>query len=526
MRLYLQRLIALLVLFGLILFTACDTLSPGENGEPTESSQEETATQTDENVDSQEDSMIDDESDGEIVNSDDAGRPEGWSEETHGKKADPNYEVVFEDSAVPRMDISISPEDWQTMMDDTSEDYGPFGGGGCGAIPNINPFGSDGDRWDVWAEGNPVYVPCDIKFQGKTWHHVGIRFKGDSSLAMTWQMGSYKLPFRLNFDKFEDEYPEIKNQRFYGFDSLALSSGFMDSSLSREKLACDIFLAAGVPVGHAAFYQVFIDYGQEKKYFGLYVLQEIPAKPLLKSKFIDDDGNLYKPEGSGAAFEVWNQDAFDKETNEKEADFSDVKNLYNILHSDRSDKALFKTRLESVFDVDGFLHYLAVNQVITNWDSYGRTPHNYFIYHDPGDDLIHWIPFDFNLSLGSSSGTPPLSLELSPQEVGDEWPLIRFIMDIPEYHAKYVNYVQETIEKVFYPERMKNIYSTTQNMISPYVVGPQGEMDGYTLLLSQRAFDREWRQLNSHVQRRYDEASKFLEKYQQELNTQRKTKKK
>lgn len=444
-------------------------------------------------------------------------RPEGWSKETHGKKATPNYEVVFENSTVPRLDITIAPSNWQAMMDDTAEDYGPFGGSGCGLSPNITPFGEEGDRWDIWAEGNPIYIPCDIEFQGKKWLHVGIRLKGDSSLAMSWQMGSYKLPFRFNFDKFEDQYPEIKNQRFFGFDKLALSSGFMDSSLSREKLTCDIFRAAGVPVGRAAFYRLFVDYGQGRKYFGLYTLQEIPAKPMLKTIFQDDDGNLYKPEGTGAAFEVWKEEAFDKETNEDEADFSDVHELFDILHSDRSDPAIFKTRLERIFDVDGFLRYLAVNQVITNWDSYGRTPHNYFIYHDPGDDLIHWIPFDFNLSLGSTSGTPPLSLELTPNEVGDSWPLIRYIMDIPEYHTRYVHYVKETIDNVFYPERMQAIYTATQNLISPCVVGDEAEEDGYTMLLSPRSFNREFRQLKTHVANRYNAAVQFLQRHQEEL---------
>lgn len=468
-------------------------------------------------ADDSEDTADPDSSDA-ALNSEEIKRPEGWTKETHGKKATPNYDVVFNDDAVPRMDITISPSDWQAMLDDMEEDYGPFGGtGSIFSMPvNINPLGKDGDRWDVWAGGNPIYVPCNIVFQEKTWRHVGIRLKGDSSLAMTWQSGVYKLPFRLNFDKFEDEYPAIKNQRFFGFDSFGLASAFMDFSLSREKLTCDIFRAAGVPAGHAAFYRLFIDYGEGKKYFGLYTLQEIPDKPMLKTLFKDSKGNLYKPEGTGAGFEEWSEAAFDKETNEDEADFSDVHSLYDVLNSDRSDTAAFKSRLEKVFDVDGFLRYLAVNQVITNWDSYGRTPHNYFLYHDPGDDLIHWIPYDFNLSLGSLSGLP-LSLELGAGEVGANWPLIRYIIDIPEYHTKYIAYVQKTIDDVFYPERMHAIYAATQNLIRPYVIGEEGEVKGYTMLYNPNNFENEWNRLNTHVENRYKRVQTFLEKHKEEL---------
>ena len=76
-----------------------------------------------------------------------------------------------------------------------------------------------------------------------------------------------------------EDYPDIKNQRFYGFDKLALSNSFMDNTSSREKLTCDLFSAAGIPVGHAAFYRLFVDCGEGRKYFGLYILQEIPANP-------------------------------------------------------------------------------------------------------------------------------------------------------------------------------------------------------------------------------------------------------
>jgi len=38
---------------------------------------------------------------------------------------------------------------------------------------------------------------------------------------------SHKYPFRLNFDKFEDDYPEIDNQRFYGFDELIFNNNCM-----------------------------------------------------------------------------------------------------------------------------------------------------------------------------------------------------------------------------------------------------------------------------------------------------------
>lgn len=54
-------------------------------------------------------------------------RPEGWTEETHGKSSDPDYEIVFPQDRVNRIDIIIDPSDWQIMFDDMTELCGEFG---------------------------------------------------------------------------------------------------------------------------------------------------------------------------------------------------------------------------------------------------------------------------------------------------------------------------------------------------------------------------------------------------------------
>ncbi len=68
---------------------------------------------------------------------DDPVRPEGWSDETHSKSADPNYEVVFPEDQVNTMTITIDPDNWQAMLDDMTATYGEPGsnsrqGGGLG----------------------------------------------------------------------------------------------------------------------------------------------------------------------------------------------------------------------------------------------------------------------------------------------------------------------------------------------------------------------------------------------------------
>ncbi len=464
-------------------------------------------------------------------------RPDGWSEETHGDDVDPDYGVVFQQGAVLRLDLTIESNDWQEMLADMTELYGEFGkgtglpgndgpppdqgplpgDGGQGQGPGMPPGGNPGDIGGpgVISDENPIWKPCTLVFEDNEWYHVGVRFKGNSSLRDTWGKGLLKLPFRFDFDQFEDDFPEIDDQRFFGFKKLSLSSNYTDASFIREKVVADIFRDAGVPAPQTAFYRLYIDHGEGPVYFGLYTMVEIPADPMLEQQFSDPDGNLYKPEGVGATFSQYVESAFDKETNEDEADYSDVLALFNALQSNsrEEDTDAWKSGLEAVLDVDGFLRWLAVNTVIQNWDTYGIMSHNYYLYNDPGDGLLHWIPWDNNMSLNSEFKNP-LSLNLTSDEVDENWPLIRYIVDDADYWARYVTYVGETATNFFEPEKMKSIYAAAHDLVRPYAVGAYGEIEGYSLINAddpEAAFDSALEYLNIHVDNRYDEATALVE---------------
>lgn len=211
--------------------------------------------------------------------------------------------------------------------------------------------------------------------------------------------GNEKLSFKLDFDEFEDIYPEIENQRFYGFKQLNLNNNFSDSSLMREKVAADLFREFGLVSAKTAFCIVNVDYGQGSEYYGVYTLVEEMDDTGL-SQFKDDSGNLYKPDGDAASFAFGSYDdgEMEKKSNEDESDYSDVKSLYEVINSELriSDVEAWKLDLEEVFNVDGFMKWLAANTVIQNWDTYGYRTHNYYLYENPDTDQLNWIPWDNN----------------------------------------------------------------------------------------------------------------------------------
>jgi spore coat protein CotH len=417
-----------------------------------------------------------------------------WTADTHSNDADPNFDEVFQDNQVKRLDIVISKSKWQSMLDDMTSLYGAFGSrGGKG-----------------FTDDNPIFVPAQVFYKGKEWYKVGVRFKGNSSLQSSWQRGVLKLSFKLDFDEFEDDYPQIKNQRFYGFKKLSLKNNYDDKSMLREKVAADLFRQAGLASSHTAFYAVYVDHGDGAKYFGLYTLVEEVDDTVIETQFADNDGNLYQPDGDAASFAAGSYDEaeYAKETNEDAADFSDVKNLLAVLHDNTrtTDPATWRTKLEVVFDTDVYLKYLAVNTVIQNWDTYGRMTHNYFLYNNPTNNKLTWIPWDNNEALqqGKMGGSLPLNFSGMNAAL---WPLIASLYQDAVYKAQYDGNVLEVVNGVFDQATMQSLYTSYAALVQPYATT---ERAGYSFLNNSGEFQSAVNELKSHVTARSTAVKAYL----------------
>lgn len=418
-----------------------------------------------------------------------------WTASSHGNKVKPNYTTVFPQDKVNTIEIRMTKSDWATIHTNMKVLFGfNFGAGGSRPVNSAFP------------EADPEYVAVSLKFNGIEWYKVGFRLKGNSSLQNSWSQGIYKLPFRLHFDKFEDDYPQIKNQRFYGFKELSMSPGANDNSLIREKVSADIFRAAGIACSQTSFYKVYIDFGDGLKYCGVYTMVEVVDDSMVKNQFGDDKGNIYKPEST---FRTFIPDQFEKKNNEDENNFSDVQAMINALNSPQrsGNPAEWRANLEKNFDVDYFLKWLAANTTMLNWDTYGTMAHNYYLFNNPGKGLT-WIPWDNNESMSIRSST---NVTISLSTVSASWPLIRNLMDDPVYNATYRVNVRSFTDNVFIPEKMNVLFDRYHNLISPYVIGPDEKEQGkFTHLTNGDSFNRELTNLKQHVANRNQVVNDYL----------------
>ena len=388
---------------------------------------------------------------------------------------------------------------------------------------------------------DPIYVPVTVTYNGSTWTRVAMRYKGNSSLATAIGTQNGKMPFRLDFNRFAKANPATAGQRFHGFEEMTFSSNFADDSMLREVLGNEIFRDRGVPAPRSAFYRIYVDTGGGPEYWGLYSMVEDPGDgAMLDAQLGGRAANLYKPDGPGADWTKFDKEGFSKKTNEDEANFADVEAAFAALQAPRDNPAQWRAKLESVFDVDHFLKWLAVNTAIDNWDTYGAMAHNYYLYGDPRQKgRLQWIPWDNNMAFGinpmggppgriggpgrglpppggapggpvlgrpggpafgpgadapGAGGPPPFMAammggrDLLHRNAGERWPLIQKMMADDVYAARYRTLLAQALQGAFELETFARRARQLHALVAPYVSGPQGERPSHTTLSSPEAF--------------------------------------
>lgn len=435
-----------------------------------------------------------------------SGKPEGWAKESHSNDVPPNYPQVLPDAEVKTVTIYLGSDKWAAISKDmlgrTARNFGsstpvagitpPPGNGGLDAVP-----------------GDPIWVESVISQNEKKWKHVAFRLKGNASLAGSWQSGIYKLPFKLKFDEYEDTYPEINNQRFYGFKELSFSPCYGDYTFMKDKLVAELFREGGVPAAKSAFYKVYIDFGQGVKYCGVYNAIEVIDDTMIKDQFNLSNANVYKPESDLTKFDI---NLFEKQTNKTAADYTDITGFVSVLNSSlrTSNPAKWKSDLEAVFDVDHFLRYLAINNTIANWDSYGVLRHNYYMVNRQGK--MTWIPYDLNLSMQLQGGlnNSRFALSFEMKEVTAAWPLIRFLIDQPDYYEKYKGYVKKFSEEVYIPTKINTKIDQYYTLIKPFVNGVEPEQPKYSHLPNSAKFEESIQSMKAFITTRKTVVTNFV----------------
>ncbi|MEG0308487.1 MAG: CotH kinase family protein [Clostridium sp.] len=130
--------------------------------------------------------------------------------------------------------------------------------------------------------------------------------------------------------------------------------------------------------------------------------------------------------------------------------------------------------LETYFDVDKILRYLAAHTMVVNLDSYSSSmAQNYYIYENDGKITI--LPWDYNLAWGgfkSGSASSVINFPIDTPVSGVEMstrPLLEKLFANEDYLELYHSYLQSLIDEYFIDGKFEAKVSHINTLIETYV---------------------------------------------------------
>jgi spore coat protein H len=302
-----------------------------------------------------------------------------------------------------------------------------------------------------------------------TVHLAGVRIKGNSS------RNSKKQSLKIDLDEFG-------NFSYQGLKTFNLNGDHNDPSMCREYLSTYVMNKAGNACLRSNLIKLYIN----GTFYGLFTNAEQVNKTFLKSRFGDNNGNLYKC--SWPADLVWidnspnsykkiinpsplNERTYELKTNEKLDDYSDLVVLINTINN--TPKSNFKNAIDTVFNVQSYLKILATEVLIGHWDNYFYNKNNYYLYNNPVSGKFEYLPYDMDNTFGVHWGVPDINVR-NIHNWGNlsnsKSPLTNKIMEIPEFKKNYEEYVRQIIDGLFNATRLFPVVDSLRTMLNPSIL--------------------------------------------------------
>lgn len=363
-------------------------------------------------------------------------------------------DYIFDDTALPTITLEISTDEWNTLLSNF----------------DINPNNEDCVHADFYFEKNGTIHKVE---------DIGLRLRGNTSRRRpegnTGEMHNADNPdwhhchFAFRFAKFVDD------QLFSGTDRFSLRFAKDDPTYVHEIYSYDLLRRFGVwttPKSSYCRLKIKIKEDNATVYWGVYEMFEG-----IDDQFLDDrttsgnlkaaSGYLWKMSwgsGIGAYLTADHANAnlmgisdnptigesanftYDYKSKKKKFEAAKAQFIQFITDLNSKTGTDFESWAEQNINIDLLLKAYAVTVAVGQWDDYWGNGNNYYLYFDT-DGRCHYIPYDFDNALGTSSdgimydpGTG------DPLKWGnDNRPLITKVLAVDRWMAQYKEYLAQLI---------------------------------------------------------------------------------
>lgn len=329
--------------------------------------------------------------------------------------------------------IDIAPDDAATLASQTRT-FLDIITGDCLAEPQPSPF---------------TWFSSDVTIDGRYVPQVGIRKKGFiGSLSTT--RPSLKIKFDRNID----------DLRVEGDERFTLNNNLSDPARMRTCLSYSVFVDAGLPAPRCNFADVTVNHHP----LGVYTHVEAVKKDFLERSFGDNDGDLY--EGTLSDVRDGWLGTFESKTDDTDPTRAPLRALADALLVEDEE---LRDALSEVLDLDHFIRFWAAETLVGHWDGYAGNTNNFFVYRDPTDDLLRFIPWgtDGTFFDGWSESAPlPVQATLPARLYATDWG-----------RAAYIGELQRLFDEVWDEAQLQARIDHWEEQLSPVVLDPAGFQD-------------------------------------------------
>lgn len=243
------------------------------------------------------------------------------------------------------------------------------------------------------ADQTKKWVEASVTIDGTTYERCGVRLKGNSTI---WQVptgsSASEYPWLVRLDKYVD------GQAHDGVTEIVVRLNRTASALN-EAVSLDLLAKAGL-ASQPWSYAVVSVAGAAPV---LRLIMEQPSDPWVAREF-GVAGILYKAEATSNYDYLGDDPDLYAERFDVEAGEDDLTPLIAFLKwANEIDDAGFATGLGTRLDVPAFATYLALEELIDNYDAIEGPGNNSYLWWDRGGDQMTVVGWDHNLTFGVSN---------------------------------------------------------------------------------------------------------------------------
>lgn len=431
-----------------------------------------------------------------------------YSQAYSSRLADPDYyaNLIFDDSRIHSINLSISGDDWQNLHDDFRE---------------------------------KSKYHATVTIDGETFSDVSFSARGNGSLGDVHREGyPDRSNYTINFKKFNSKLS------YHGLDKLVLSGLYFEPSYLRTYLSFRLMAQAGADVPLSAFTKFYVN----GEYKGLFLAIEAVDQSFLARTSHDSSATLFHPIPYNVDWDRIYADSkllADPSTLDPDAHPGSSFNTYGgsdlVYRGDdpasydsiflnastkysQADVSFVISGIESLsgyslnnpadyWDVDSIIRFFAAATLAPNSDSYlGSLAQNYYLRLANGK--LSMIPWDYDRALkidgfspDPQADDPLLTWPIDSPTIATEpssRPLWTLVADNPAYLEAYHSTIQSALDNYLLPGAAAQDLDTAAALIRSSVYSDP------TRHYSTEQFENEVAYLHTYLALRTDSLQKQL----------------